>query len=108
MCQGHEWFKAICMALAVLALSSASPTLAATITVTNLNDSGPGSLRNAIASASSGEIINFSEMGTIILHTPLYINTSLTISGPGASKLPISGRNSVQVFVITRGITVTT
>ena len=107
MFQGHKWFKAICMALAVLALSSASPTLAATITVTNLNDSGPGSLRNAIASASSGDIINFSVMGTIILNSPLYINTSLTISGPGASKLAISGSNSVQVFVISRGITVT-
>jgi hypothetical protein len=33
---------------------------AATITVTNTNDSGPGSLRDAIANASSGDTINFS------------------------------------------------
>ena len=33
---------------------------AATITVTNTNDSGAGSLRDAIATANNGDTINFS------------------------------------------------
>src|SRR5208282_4295260 len=43
---------------------------------------------------------------TITLASTLTINTSLTISGPGASNLAISGNNAVQVFSIGGGITV--
>ena len=37
--------------------------LAATITVTNVADSGPGSLRQAIASAATGDTIDFAVNG---------------------------------------------
>ena len=40
-----------------------------TITVTNTNDSGPGSLRQALADANSGDTINFAVTGTIGLTT---------------------------------------
>ncbi|BFM39751.1 choice-of-anchor Q domain-containing protein [Synechocystis sp. LKSZ1] len=78
---------------------------AATITVTNTNDSGAGSLRNAIASAASGDTINFSSLfntaQTIILTSgQLVVNKSLTIQGPGANLLTISGNNASRVFVI--------
>ncbi len=54
----------------------------ATITVTNNADSGAGSLRNAIASASSGDIITFNAGMTITLTTgQLTINKNLTIEG---------------------------
>jgi hypothetical protein len=81
----------------------------AAITVTNASDSGPGSLRQAIADAVPGDNIIFSSSvtGTITLASPLTINTSLTISGPGASSLAISGNNSVQVISISAGVTVT-
>jgi hypothetical protein len=60
--------------------------------VTNLNDSGPGSLRQAIADASSGTTITFAITGTITLTTgQLVINKDLTLSGPGAANLSISG-----------------
>ena len=40
---------------------------AATITVTNTNDSGPGSLRQALANANNGDRINFAVTGAITL-----------------------------------------
>ena len=91
----------------MLAAFGAIPALATTYTVTSLADSGAGSLRNAIASASSGDTINFSVTGTITLAGTLTINTSLTISGAGVPNVAISGNNSVQVFSISGGTTVT-
>ena len=41
------------------------PVHATTITVTNTNDSGPGSLRQALANANDGDTINFAVTGTI-------------------------------------------
>jgi hypothetical protein len=57
---------------------------AATLTVTSTADSGAGSLRSAIASASSGETINFNLTypATITLSSTLVISTNLTISHP--------------------------
>src|SRR5215471_7767683 len=56
---------------------------ATTITVTNGNDSGPGSLRQALADASDGDTINFDpSVGTVTLTTgELAIDKSLTLSG---------------------------
>jgi len=85
-----------------------SSSRAATINVTSTADSGAGSLRDAIAAASSGDTINISATGTIILMgAPLTISKSLTISGPGASDLAVSGNKASQVFVVNSGATVT-
>jgi hypothetical protein len=81
---------------------------AATVNVTSTADSGAGSLRDAIAAASSGDTINISVTGTITLTgAPLTIDKSLAISGPGASELAVSGNKAVQVFVVNSGATVT-
>jgi hypothetical protein len=85
-----------------------SSSRAATINVTSTADSGAGSLRDAIAAASSGDTVNISVTGTIILTGgPLTITKSLTISGPGASDLAVSGNKTSQVFVVNSGATVT-
>jgi hypothetical protein len=75
---------------------------ASTLTVTNTNDSGAGSLRDAIAAASPGDTINFSEgvTGTIVLTSQLLIDKNLIIDGPGADLLTVSGNNAVRVFFI--------
>src|SRR5215472_12775753 len=56
---------------------------ATTITVTNGNDSGPGSLRQALADANEGDTINFdASVGTVTLTTAeLAIDKSVTLSG---------------------------
>src|SRR5438874_12778270 len=69
-------------------------------TVGNLNDSGPGSLRNTIAASASGDTINFdaSLASTITLtNGELAIAVDLAITGPGAKSLTISGYGS-RVF----------
>ncbi len=76
-----------------------------TTTVINTNDSGAGSLRQAIASAVNGDTITFDTSGefaapqTITLSSgELVVNKSLTIDGPGASQLTVSGNNASRVF----------
>jgi predicted outer membrane repeat protein len=77
---------------------------AATITVTNNNDSGAGSLRQAVIDAADGDTINFASnvTGTITLTSgAIFINEkSLTITGPGARVLAISGNNENTIFFI--------
>jgi predicted outer membrane repeat protein len=56
-------------------------------TVANMADSGDGSLRQAIADATSGDTIQFANglTGDVSLHSTLAISKNLTINGPGAS-----------------------
>jgi predicted outer membrane repeat protein len=80
---------------------------AATITVTNLNDSGPGSLRQALAGANNGDTINFAVIGTIILTSGgLGITKNVTISGPGANQLAVNGNQGTLGFGLPPQITV--
>ena len=79
-------------AIGVLLLYAATtiPVHAATITVTNTNDSGPGSLRQALAVAHDGDRITFAVSGTITLTSgELEVAKNVTISGPGANQLSI-------------------
>jgi len=73
-------------------------------TVTNTNDSGTGSLRQAIVDAATGDTITFDPTltGTITLTTGALViaNKNLTIQGPGPSVVTISGNNNSGVFTI--------
>jgi hypothetical protein len=80
--------------------------------VTNSNDSGAGSLRDIIANACSGDTVTF-DMTAGHVTTPvtltsgeLLIDKDLTITGPGANLLTISGNNNSRIFEIRPGKTV--
>ncbi|MEI8259553.1 MAG: hypothetical protein WCJ30_28140, partial [Deltaproteobacteria bacterium] len=64
-----------------------------TLTVTSLADSGPGSLRDTLAAAVSGDTIDFSPAilpGIIDLTSgQLSIDASITIAGPGPERLTV-------------------
>jgi hypothetical protein len=70
------------------------------ILVTNTNDSGPGSLRDALAVANDGDTIDVNGVsGTILLISgELQINHNVTISGPGAQNLAVNGNGTFRVF----------
>jgi hypothetical protein len=71
--------------------------------VMNLNDSGFGSLRQAIIDTPSGGIVNFQSglSGTITLTSgELAIGKDLNIVGPGSSVITVSGDHASPVFDI--------
>jgi hypothetical protein len=72
--------------------------LPSTLTVTSIKDSGAGSLRAEIAAAHSGDTIVFSpklDGKTITLTTgEMDLTKDLTIQGPGAGQLTISGNSA--------------
>jgi hypothetical protein len=75
----------------------------------NLTDHDPGSLRDAIAITPSGGTVDFQAglTGAIVLTTgELMIAKNLTISGPGASVITVSGNHASRVFNIAASFTV--
>ena len=103
---------------AVLALFFGGATLlgtsaasAATITVINTNDTGPGSLRQALVMARNGDTINFdsslNEHKIKLTSGQLNVNKDIKISGPGANHLAVDGNAQSRVFYVNPGKTVT-
>jgi hypothetical protein len=80
-----------------------------TITVVNTNNSGPGSLRQALADNSSlggNNVITFSNSvtGTITLSgAHLTLNAPAIIRGPGPETLAVSANQIGRVFLVTAG-----
>ena len=98
--------------LMVLALSFVPLASATTFTVTDSGDGGANTLRWAVEAANSAagpDTIDFnlaSLPGTITLTSgELAITDDLTITGPGASSLAISGNSTSRVFSISGGVT---
>ena len=103
-----KYFATLLIVL-VLGLAMNANLFAANQVVTDLGDSGTGTLRQAITDVGSGEEITFSVTGTITLTSgQLAISKNLTITGPGAGSLSVSGNNSSRVFYIGSGtVTIT-
>lgn len=77
---------------ASIALLLAAPSAPAAVTVANQNDSGPGSLRQALLDAPAGE--------TVVLPAGV-----LTLSGKGlkSQTAAITGQAAVALKVLTKG-----
>jgi len=74
------------------------------ITVTNTNDSGPGSLRQALVDVHDGDTIDLAVTGTVRLTSGgLLIAKNVTISGPGSNQLSIDGNQAILVFGVFPG-----
>src|SRR5439155_23181861 len=78
-----------------------------TLTVLNTLDSGAGSLRAEIAAAHNADTIVFapSLAGQTITLTSgeLLLRHSMTIAGPGAGNLTVSGNHASRVFELVQG-----
>src|SRR5438105_8893376 len=85
---------------------TAIPAYATTIFVTNTNESGSGSLRNALSIANDGDTIDATGVsGTITLTSgELQVTHNVTINGPGAATLAVNGNAVSRVFENFAGI----
>ena len=94
--------------LAAGALQAQVPTFV----VSNTNDSGAGSLRQAIDDANIAggnptitfDAGAFATPQVITLATSLSATTSMTVQGPGAGLVTISGNNAVRVMTVGSGV----
>ena len=86
----------------------------AALLVTNTDNNGPGSLREAVEFANAfpdADEINFDSgvfatpLTTVLTTGQLTITNPLTINGPGADLLAVSGNHSSRVFQISAGAT---
>ncbi len=106
----HAWVAKPLPYLAVLLSSSAA--FGQTLTVANTNDSGPGSLRAAVDSASPGDSIVFALTYPAVISLTsgsLTINSHVTIAGPGASRVTIDASNNTvmeRAFTVGSGMIV--
>jgi hypothetical protein len=74
--------------------------LLSTFMVTNLNESGAHSLRAGIQSGDATIAFAPGLHGTITLKSELPITGSVTINGPGADRLSVSGKGASRIFDI--------
>ena len=117
----QKWSRAVLnvavagVMFSLLIVVGATYAAAATFTVSNTSDSGAGSLRQAILGANAApgaDEITFAQLhGTITLTSgQLDITDDLTIAGPGAKELAVSGNDSSRVFDVegsTTSVTIT-
>ena len=83
--------------------------MAATLTVTNGDDSGAGSLRQAVVDASGGDTIQFSGVTTVVLTSgSITIDKDLTIDGGTGVTIDAEGNSQFYSLILRPTSTSTT
>ncbi len=77
---------ALTVALSLAAAAVPQRATGSELVVTSLADSGPGTLRDTVASANLGDTIGFGVTGTIHLESGIEIAKDLTIRGPATTE----------------------
>jgi uncharacterized repeat protein (TIGR01451 family) len=98
------------MLTAQVATAAKPPSPPPSTVVTNTNDSGPGSLRQVLVDAPAGSTITFANnvSGVITLTSgELDATKDVTIHGPGAQALAISGNHASRILFNPAGVTTT-
>ncbi|MBO6516574.1 MAG: right-handed parallel beta-helix repeat-containing protein [Bacteroidia bacterium] len=90
--------------LAVFILVSTSSQAQVVRTVTNLFDSGKGTLRDAIGLCTSGDTVRFTVSGTITLtNGSINFNSGIYIDGGHKDSITVNGGGNYTIFNITGG-----
>lgn len=87
--------------LAITAMGYAPSAHAATLRVANCNDSGAGSLRDVVARAKSGDVVDLRKRRCTIVLTQGAIRIpqqDLALVGPGAGALTITSQNRSRIL----------
>jgi len=102
---GVLWRVTLPSLLMALVTQCTSP--AATLVVTNLAKSGPGTLRTLLPTAHNGDVITFTVTGLItnINFSGFVISNNISIVGPGPDVLTILCTNWSAGFVVNSGAT---
>jgi len=90
----------LCVAISAALAANAR---AALLTVTNANDSGAGSLRNAVATAAAGDVIRIPPTFYSLTSGQISITQDLVIESPGAASTIDGGRHS-RLFNVANGV----
>src|SRR5207253_11185920 len=97
----------ICLSLVCAVSISVRATI---LTVTNTNDNGPGSLRQALVNANVGDTIDATGISGVITLTggALLVNNSVRINAPGADLLVVDANVAGIAFraMLMRAVTI--
>lgn len=110
----NRYFFRTCLAIFLLMSQIGSPNFAGAyqasnmLIVTNLNDSGAGSLRQAVLDAPDGGTITFAQglSGSIPLEKPIDLVHNVSINGTGIQGIIIDGQQKAGGFFVREMITV--
>lgn len=90
---------ALTLSVLALAVGALPASAVAAPTVSNGNDSGPGSLRQAIADAAPGDTINVPAGTYTLTSGQLVVDKTLTLAGAGARSTIITASNASRVMI---------
>lgn len=96
------FFSVLLMSVCALALGASS---AGAATVANGNDSGPGSLRQAVIDAAPGETIVVPAGTYALTSGEILLNKNVTIAGAGqAATIIRAGTDGLRLFNVAKGV----